>query len=81
MEVGMGVEAGDGVVVTAWTGAEVGEVAGLATLDGGTSGDPSSGGVAWGALQATRNSSVTYSAEIRIGRINVMAVTNVTDCK
>ena len=77
----MGVEAGDGVVVTPWTGAKVGEAVGLAGVDGETSGDTSSARVAWGEEQAARNSSVMCSAEISIGRINVIAVTNVTDCK
>ena len=80
-EIGVRVEAGDGVVVTPWTGVKVGEALGIAELDEETSGDTSSAGVAWGALQPMRNSSVMCSAEISIGRINVMAVTNVTDCK
>ncbi len=81
VEVGVGVEAGDGVVVTPWTGVEVGEAVGLAALDGRTSGDTSSVGVAWDALHAARSSSVMCSAETIMGRINVIAVTNVTDCK
>ena len=95
MEVGVGVvmipwtgvevegsmETAVGVVVTPWTGVEVGEAVGLAGVDGETSGDTSSARVAWGEEQAARNSSVMCSAEISIGRINVIAVTNVTDCK
>ena len=76
-EVGVRVEAGDGVVVTPWTGVQVGEAVGIAGVDGETS----SARVAWGEEQAARNSSVMCSAEISIGRINVIAVTNVTDCK
>ena len=81
VEVGVGVEAGDGVVVTPWTGAEVGEAVGLPGVDGETTGDTSSAGVAWGEEQAARNSSVMCSAEISIGRINVIALFIVTDCK
>ena len=81
MGVGVDVEAGDGVAAAPSTGVEGGEaVGGLAALDGRTSGDPSSAGVAWGVLQAMRNSSVTCSMEIRIGRMTIMAfLTNVTD--
>ena len=78
---GVGVEAGDGVAVTPWTGVEVVEMVGLAAVDGETSADSSSAGVAWGALQAMRNSSAMCSAETSMGRINIIAVTNVTDCK
>ena len=80
-EVGVCIEDWYGVVVTPWTGVEVGEAVGIPELDWGASADTSSAGVAWGALQAMRSSSVMCNAETSIGRINVIAVTNVTDCK
>ena len=81
LEVGVGVEAGEGIVVTPWTGVEIGEAVGLAELDWGTSVDISSAGVAWEELQAIRSSSVMCNVEISIGRIDIIDLFNVTDCK
>ena len=57
VDLGVGVEAGDGIVATPCTGVEAGEGVGNAALDEVTSVYTSSVEVAWGALQAARNSS------------------------